>query len=492
MFESIELGHSLAKDKFKKLLPELRTRLLAAHMQLRGQKYPVIIIIAGEDAAGKGEVVKELTEWLDPHGVETHAFWESSKEKHQHPEQWRFWKAMPGRGRIGIFFESWYNEPILRHVYGKTDDETFDYSLDQITVFERMLTDDGALILKFWLHLSAKDQKKAIKSLDKKGLATETDWEHHKLYDKFVKAAERAVSKTHETAAPWHLIDASDARYRAVTIGQILTDALTEKLASTSPAKGVKTKTRGTAATALASEDKSILDTVDLTRKLTKPDCEKKLSKLQTELGRLAWKAHRNGRSMVLAFEGWDAAGKGGAIRRVLQSIDPRLYKVVGIAAPTDEERAQHYLWRFWRHIPRDGYFTVFDRSWYGRVLVERVEGFAPVTDWSRAYTEINAFEEQLAEHGTVLCKFWLHISLEEQLRRFQDREKVAYKQYKITDEDWRNRKKWNDYKIAVNEMIARCSTEHAPWTLVAANDKHYARVKVLKTVVESLAKAVD
>ena len=190
---------------------------------------------------------------------------------------------------------------------------------------------------------------------------------------------------------------------------------------------------------------------------------------------------------MVLVFEGWDAAGKGGAIRRVVQSMDPRLYKVVGVAAPTDEERAQHYLWRFWRNIPCAGSATIFDRSWYGRILVERVEGFAPLADWSRAYTEINAFEEQLVEHGIILCKFWLHISPEEQLRRFKEREKIAYKQYKITEEDWRNRKKWDDYKVAVNEMVARCSTDYAPWTLVAANDKRIARIQVLKTVGNAL-----
>jgi polyphosphate kinase 2 (PPK2 family) len=190
---------------------------------------------------------------------------------------------------------------------------------------------------------------------------------------------------------------------------------------------------------------------------------------------------------MVLVFEGWDAAGKGSAIRRVTQAIDPRLYRVVGIAAPTDEERAQHYLWRFWRHLPRAGFTTIFDRSWYGRVLVERVEGFARVDEWSRAFHEINAFEEELVEHGIVVNKFWLQISPAEQLRRFKERQKVDYKRYKITDEDWRNRKKWGEYQVAVDEMVARCGTEFAPWTIVAANDKRHARIQILKTIVRRL-----
>jgi polyphosphate kinase 2 (PPK2 family) len=215
------------------------------------------------------------------------------------------------------------------------------------------------------------------------------------------------------------------------------------------------------------------------------------LAKAQRELSHLAWKARRKGVSMVLMFEGWDAAGKGSAIRRVTQGMDPRLYRVVGVAAPTDEERAQHYLWRFWRHLPRAGFTTIFDRSWYGRVLVERVEGFAQPADWQRAYAEINAFEEQLASHGIVLGKFWVHISPAEQLRRFQERQTVAYKQYKITDEDWRNREKWPLYQQAVDDMVARCSTAYAPWTLVPGNDKKYARVKILQTIVERLDDAL-
>jgi polyphosphate kinase 2 (PPK2 family) len=198
-------------------------------------------------------------------------------------------------------------------------------------------------------------------------------------------------------------------------------------------------------------------------------------------------RAGKRGVSTILVFEGWDAAGKGGAIRRVTGSLDARDYQVIPIAAPNDEERAHHYLWRFWRHLSRAGRLTIFDRSWYGRVLVERVEGFATEAEYMRGYGEIDHFEEQLVTDGILLLKFWIHISKAEQLKRFRDRSRTSYKQWKITDEDWRNRKRWDDYTVAVNDMVARTSTKIAPWTLVEGNDKNFARIKVLRTLADRL-----
>jgi polyphosphate kinase 2 (PPK2 family) len=185
-----------------------------------------------------------------------------------------------------------------------------------------------------------------------------------------------------------------------------------------------------------------------------------------------------------------DAAGKGGAIRRITAGIDARQYQVIPIAAPTEEERAQPYLWRFWRHIPRLGRFVLFDRSWFGRVLVERVEGFATEDAWSRAYREINEFEEQLSTNGIIICKFWLAVTKEEQMKRFKEREATERKRYKITPEDWRNRKKWDDYIVAASDMIDRTSTAYAPWTVVEANDKYSARIKVLETLTKRMRDA--
>jgi polyphosphate:AMP phosphotransferase len=488
MFASAELGQSLSPQRYEAELPKLRSKLLQAHLDLRGQKFPVILIVSGADGAGKGELVHRLNEWLEPRGVSTHAFWEQSDEERERPPFWRFWRAMPGRGRLAILFGSWYSQPITSRVVGRTKRSVLDSALDRIVDFEQTLAADGALIIKLWLHLPKKAQKKRLKKLEEQGRLGPDDWKHFKLFDRFLKVSERVLRRTDTGVAPWHVIEATDRRFREISAGTILQRALQARL-DQSAASGAKAAVAS--APVKARLGSSILDHVDLTPRLAPAEYERQLEKLQAELSKLAWQAHAKRRSMVLVFEGWDAAGKGSAIRRVTQAIDPRLYQVVGIAAPTDEERAQHYLWRFWRHLPRAGYTTIFDRSWYGRVLVERVEGFARPDEWGRAYYEINEFEEQLVEHGIVVNKFWLHISPEEQLRRFKERQAIDYKRYKITAEDWRNRKQWDDYKHAVDEMVARCGTNFAPWTIVAANDKRHARIQILKTTVARLRAAL-
>ena len=493
MFEAAELGHTLSPSRFDARLPDLRARLLSAHLALRSRKFPVIVIVSGADGAGKGELVHCLNEWLDPRGVATHAFWEESEEEDERPEFWRFWRAMPARGRVGIFFGSWYTRPIIRRVYGKARGVRFDAALDRIVAFERMLADDGALIIKLWLHLPKKEQKRRLNKLEEVGRIAPEDWKHYKLYDKFTGVSERALRRTDTPQAPWHVIEATDRRYRELAAADILLKALEMRLQTPPASKAVEAGGPAPAKQVKATFGRanSILSHLDMSGRLTPAVYARQLAELQGKLSRLAWTARRKGVSMVLMFEGWDAAGKGSAIRRVTQAMDPRLYQVVGVAAPTDEERVQHYLWRFWRHLPRAGYTTIFDRSWYGRVLVERVEGFAAPAEWGRAYGEINAFEEQLSAHGIVLGKFWVHISPAEQLRRFKERQTIAYKQYKITEEDWRNREKWPAYQQAVDDMVRQCSTEYAPWTLVAGDDKKFARIQILKTIVERLEAAL-
>jgi polyphosphate kinase 2 (PPK2 family) len=282
-------------------------------------------------------------------------------------------------------------------------------------------------------------------------------------------------------------VESSDERYRNLTVAEILHAELSRRLEMKSDAAPApKHDNNETVRNAL-----TILDKVDLTTKLPKDEYQKSLKKLQTNLNGLSREARREGVSTVLVFEGWDAAGKGGIVRRLTAAIDASLYRIIPVAAPTEEERAHQYLWRFWRHLPRAGQFTIFDRSWYGRVLVERVEGFATEAEWRRAYAEINDFEEQLSEHGIVLLKFWLHIDKDEQLRRFQAREETPFKKYKITEEDYRNREKRNEYELAANDMIERTSTENARWHLIAANDKRSARVNVIRTVCHALEKAL-
>lgn len=479
-----ELGQKLTASRYAAAIPRLRADLLQAHFQLRQAKFPVILIVSGADGAGKGELVHRLNEWLDPRGVSTHACWDTSDEERERPRYWRFWRSLPANGRIGILFGSWYTEPIIRRVEHECKRTAFASELSQIAAFEHMLATEGALILKFWLHLPKAEQKARLRKLERKGRIAPNDWKHFKLYDRFTKVCDQVLQQTHTPEAPWHVIEATDRRHREFAVGRILLQALTRRLQPAAPARK-SAAARPTVAKRRPTSSR--LGEVDLAQTLSPKDYRQALQAAQDRLAKLAWAAHEKKVSLILAFEGWDAAGKGSAIRRVTQAMDPRLYHVVGIAAPTEEERAHHYLWRFWRHLPRDGTSLIFDRTWYGRVLVERIEHFATPEQWGRAYDEINDFEAQLAAHGNVVQKFWIHISPEEQLRRFKERETVPYKRYKITEEDWRNREKWPDYLQAVEDMIQRCHTPAAPWTIVAGNDKRFARVQIVQTIVKRL-----
>ncbi|HET7291642.1 MAG TPA: polyphosphate:AMP phosphotransferase [Vicinamibacteria bacterium] len=491
MFEAAELGQELSKQEYDEDVPRLRAELLEAQFQLRETRTPVIVVIAGVEGAGKGETVNRLLEWLDPRGLETHAFGPPLEEEQQRPPYWRFWRTLPGRGRIGIFFGSWYTAPIVERVLGGLKKANFEAALSRIAFFERMQADDGALILKFWFHLSKDAQRKRLAKLERRKATawrvTPTDWKFLKLYDRFAEVSERAIRRTDAAQAPWILVEARDRRYRELLVARALLRALRQRLEQPD-AGSSQAKTSGTQA---AAPTASILDRVDLSRELSAGEYDRRLAAAQERLGRLSRAALERKVSSVVVFEGWDAAGKGSAIRRITAAMDARHYQVVPVAAPTDEERAHHYLWRFWRRIPPAGLVTIFDRSWYGRVLVERVEGFAREDEWRRAYLEINDFEEQLADSGAVVTKFWVHIGRDEQLARFQAREGTAYKRHKITAEDWRNRERWDAYVAAVDEMVARTSNAQAPWVLVAGNDKRFARVQVVETLCKRLAQAL-
>jgi len=495
MFEATKVGRSVSKEDFKAQQNELRTQLLEVQRELRDSNIPVIVIVSGVEAAGKGEVVNRLNEWLDTRGVQTFAYWEASDEERERPRYWRFWRTLPSRGEIAILFGGWYLAPIEHRFRGECDDAALDAELNRIVDFERMLTHDGALAVKFWFHLSEQDQKRRLKELSRddrsrwKMLPEKSKFSEQ--YRQFEYVAERVIRQSDRGISPWYLIEAEDKRYRDLTVGKTLLQAIRARLNQPVPMEPAPT------ADPLELPDSqsaqiTLLDQLDMSKSLDRDEYKTQLKALQRDVNELAWRAYKQKRSTVLVFEGVDAGGKGGAIRRITSAVDARLYRTIPVAAPTDEEKAHHYLWRFWRHIPRAGHMIIYDRSWYGRVLVERVEGFATDAEWRRAYSEINEFEEQLVENGAILHKFWLQVSAEEQLRRFQDRENTPYKQYKITDEDWRNREKWPEYKAAVNEMIARTSTQHAAWTLVEGDDKPFARIKVLSTVCDRMRRALD
>ncbi len=501
MFEAAELGRKVEREEFDRMAPQLRTELLALQQRLRAADFPVIIVFAGVDGAGKNESINLLNEWMDPRWISTRAYGPPSDEERERPQYWRFWRDLPAKGRIGLFLSSWYHRPFLARAHGEIAPAEMDEELARIVRFEKTLADEGALIVKFWMHLSQKAQKKRLKKLEEDPLTawqvSDTDWKHYKLYDKFIGAAERLIMKTSKGYAQWHIVEGADPRYRASVVLNTVRNAIVRHLDARAVAAKVAAEMKSPAKAskkakipALANQP-SILSSLDMTRSLGGEDYTRALQECRGRLSQLHRRAKEKGISTVLVFEGWDAAGKGGTIRRLTNALYARDYQVIPIAAPTEEERAQHYLWRFWRHLARSGRVTIFDRSWYGRVLVERVEGFCSEEAWRRAYGEITDFEEQLVQAGTVLCKFWLHITPEEQLARFKQRGEIEYKKWKLTDEDWRNREKWGLYEEAVNDMVEKTSTSLAPWTLVEANNKPFARVKVLATVCDALEAAL-
>jgi polyphosphate:AMP phosphotransferase len=486
MFEQAEIGNKIEKEKYHQLTPAVREGLLREQKRLAESNLSVIILINGVEAAGKGETVNLLLEWLDARGVETHAVWTPSAEEQERPEMWRFWRALPGSGRIGIFFGSWYTTPIIDRVFDRIDDESFEIALRRINDFEQMLANENTLLIKFWLHLSHDAQQRKLKKMRKdpstKWRVTDIAKKFFKKRKKFRRVDEAALSRTSTFSAPWHVIEAEDNRYRNLTVSTIILDSLKQRLDEIE--KRAKPER---VFLPVPPPTVNIIKALDQTLALSDEEYDQKLDKYRPRISELTNKLSTSSRSLVAVFEGPDAAGKGGAIRRLISGMDARHYRVISFAAPTDEERGHPYLWRFWRHVPPWGMAAIFDRSWYGRVLVERIEGFCQKEDWQRAYSEIREFEQQLVESGTIIVKFWIATTSDEQLLRFQTRKVTPYKQYKLTEEDWRNRERWDAYENAACEMVEKTSTERAPWVLVEGNNKNWARIKVLKTIAHVL-----
>ncbi len=493
MLESAEIGHRISKPVFAREEPKLREALLNAQWDLsQSGRGPVLLIISGVEAGGRGETANKLVEWMDPRHIRVMAFGPRTPEEALRPLAWRYWRAMPAKGRVGIFMNAWYADMFAESFRGKSDEDALSARLAAIRRQERMLADEGLVLLKFWIHLPKAAQKARLKKLDRDPRTTwrvtRDDWARYRLYTRSHDLWERALRETSTGEAPWFVIDGADERYRLLAVGRILLEAMQRTLAARGKALPQHALTPN--APAVIDNVKLIRD-LDLSKRLPAPKYATELERYQGKLAKLTRHKRFARHSLVLVFEGTDAAGKGGAIRRVTAALDARQYETVPIAAPTDEERAHPYLWRFWRHVPPRGGIAIFDRSWYGRLLVERVEGYCGASDWMRAYDEINQFEEQLVAAGAVVVKFWLQISRAEQLRRFREREKTSFKRFKITADDWRNRKKWDAYEVAVCDVVDRTSTEIAPWTLIEAEEKQYARVKVLRTIARRLGDAL-
>ena len=482
MLESCDLTQTLTRETYRQRWDALEPRLGELQRATRERGIPVVLVFEGWDAVGKGTAISRLVHALDPRGYRVHPTNAPTEDEALRPPLWRFWLKLPPRGSWAIYDRSWYGQVLVERVDKRVPKRQWRWAYESIRRFERQLVDNGNVVVKFWLHMSKQEQAKRLKALEKDPVlawkVTKEDRRRHKQYGDYLDAVENMIAETSAPDAPWTVIPAHDKRFAAVTIGDHVVRTLEAALtAEPSPAGALP---------ALDPAPDALAD-VDVTATLDRPTYEKRLPRLQRRLQRLEHAIYTHRVPVVIVYEGWDASGKGGSIRRMTRELDPRGYEVIPVAAPEGDEKKHHYLWRFWRHLPKAGHMTLFDRSWYGRLLVERVEGFATPEEWGRAYREINEFEEELTRAGTALVKFWFHISAEEQLQRFQSRQTTPEKQWKITEEDWRNREKWDAYYAAVSDMIARTSTPQAPWTVIEGNDKLHARIKALRVVCKAI-----
>ena len=486
LLDDIDLSQKLPKADYNASMDALEINMGQLQRQAHEMGVPITIVFEGWGASGKGRLINELLLALDPRGVNVHSTLAPNQEEFYRPFLWRFWTKIPEKGRMAIYDRSWYSRFIVKKMDPMMEKLPKQKAYDEVNCFERQLIDDGHIIIKFFLHISRSEQKKRFKKLEKNPMTawrvTDYDWKKHKQYDSYKEVIEEMILRTDSEYAPWHVVPSENLRFAGMTVFETIIDEVGRQLKKREEAKQAPP-------IQLAPVSKSILDTADLSKALTRSEYDRQRKIYQQRLWELEHEVYLRRLSVVMVYEGWDAAGKGGNIKRLVRRMDPRGYEVIPVAAPNDIELAHHYLWRFWEKMPKAGHFAIFDRSWYGRVLVERVEGFAKENEWKRAYQEINEMEEIMSNYGTLIFKFWVDVDQDEQLARFKDREKNPPKQWKITEEDWRNREKWPQYREAVDEMLYRTNTSYAPWTIVESNNKLYARIKAMKTVVKTLEK---
>ena len=493
MLEKIDLSKKVDKKTYRRVMDEAEEKLGLLQRECKDAGIPVILVFEGMGAAGKGVQINRLIQALDPRGFDVYACDRPTEDEQMRPFLWRYWTKTPAKGRIAVFDRSWYRSVQVDRFDGLTPEDKLGDAYQDILSFEKQLCDDGTVIMKFFLYIDKDEQKKRFKKLEgskeTSWRVTDEDWNRNKDFDRYLKMNEEMLEKTDTDYAPWVIIEAVDKDYAALKIVSSVMDRLEYELEHRRP-EDEKTAQRQEAKTRERFKN-GVLSGIDLSKSLTEEEYKTRLKKLQKRLAELHSELYRLRIPVVIGFEGWDAGGKGGAIKRLTSNLDPRGYRVNPTAAPNDIEKVHHYLWRFWNNVPKAGHIAIFDRTWYGRVMVERIEEFCSEAQWRRAYQEINEMESHMANAGAVVLKFWLHIDKDEQERRFRERQANPAKQWKITDEDWRSREKWDQYEEAVNEMLIRTSTTYAPWIVVEGNDKRYARVKVLQTVVDALEKKI-
>ncbi|WP_319506959.1 polyphosphate:AMP phosphotransferase [uncultured Methanolobus sp.] len=495
MLENVDLTKCISKEEYDKLIEDLTIQIGDLQRKAWKMDIPVVIVFEGWHASGMTEIINRFLLTLNPMGFDLYTTGKPCYQEEQKPLIWRFWTKIPKKGSIAIFDRSWYRRAILEHDGKGKVDKNMSKCLNGLTYFERQLTDAGYLLIKFFLHISKEEQEKRYHNLKKEGIplfiAEEEEQEYLNDYNKYLPLIEGILERTDRASAPWTIVESEDRNFATVKVLAKVIESMKNKMQDVD--NDIKTTQNNHVDNCIIPNiDSSILEKVDLNKSLSykeykkeKKICQKKIEKLQYEL-------FKNRIPLIVLFEGWDASGKGGGIRRLAQKLNPRLYRVIPVGVPSMNELARHYLWRFYNEIPEAGHIGIYDRSWYGRVLVERVEDLCNEHEWKRAYREINEFEEILSNYGSIIIKFWMHMDKQEQLKRFKQRENTSYKQWKITPDDWRNRDKWDLYLSAADEMLQKTSTSWAPWTIVESNDKYYARIKIFHTVIELIENELE
>ena len=489
MLHEIAMQTAPEEEALKAELRAEREQLSKNQNRIKDAGLPVMVVFEGWGAAGKGSIIGKVIKNIDPRFFRVSTMEKKpSEEEKRYPFLYRYLLKIPEAGKFAFFDTYWMEEVVQESMLGHLNEEQYRKRIDCINRTERSLHDNGYLILKFFFQISKKEQKRRLKALEEDKNAAwrvnKLDKEENDHYDDYFEVYDRFLEDTNRSVAPWYVIDSSDKKWAELQVLHFLN-------------QGIKTALQNQALAAPILQNvfplvpMPKLSDISLDDKtMTDEEYEEELKELQKELGRLHNKLYRKRIPVIIAYEGWDAAGKGGNIKRIAGALDPRGYEVHPIASPEPHEKARHFLWRFWTRLPKDGHIAIFDRTWYGRVMVERLEGFCSENDWQRAYNEINEFEKELSDWGAVVIKFWVQIDNKTQLDRFTERQNTPEKQWKITDEDWRNREKWDQYEEAVNEMLQKTSTTYAPWRILESNDKKYARIKALRIVIDEIKKA--
>lgn len=496
MLEKVDLSKKISKDEYKLKIKELEVKLASLERQIIEYKIPIIIVFEGWGASGKGTLINKLIQPLDPRGFNVYTTNYFTEEEKLKPFLWRFWIRTPERGRITIFDKSWYRKTLVERMDSNINGEKLDLVFQDIRSFEKTLVDDGNVILKFFLHISKKEQSKRFQQLESN---KSTSWRvnkedklHNEQYFQYIELIDDMMEQTNTDFSPWTIVEANDNKFATIKVFEKLISVLEKKIQHINNNEKSTSDIKELHPFEKLIIKENVFDKINLNKSIERDEYKLKLKEYQNRMRELEHEIYVKRIPVLICYEGWDAAGKGGNIRRISQNLDPRGYDVFPIGPPTELEKQHHYLWRFWNRIPKGGHIAIFDRTWYGRVLVEKIENFCTEDEWERAYKEINDMEKQLSNFGMVIIKFWLHINKDEQLNRFKERENTPEKTWKITEEDWRNREKWDQYEVAANEMLIRTNTNYAPWTIIESNDKYYSRIKALETVIQRLEEKLE